>query len=82
MRHKYKYERQSLAVNKAWRDIRKIGDSTTRRPLQELKAQQVQNLCQSKAHSSKYSEDSKPITRKRALSKPPLRKLDLEHMRV
>lgn len=66
------------AANKVYSRVR--GRTTTnRQPIGLLDSKQIHNILQSEAHGRhQIGLDLKPITRKRALEKPHLSKLDLD----
>lgn len=68
---------QPEAANQALRELEKSKDYGQRRPLQELRPQQVHNVLQGQVHSKLDRVDDRPVTRKHALQKIALSKLDL-----
>ena len=80
LRGPLRYHRQVEAANITYdRCCEAITKSTTnsRQALRELDAKQVHNIAQGRLHSSLDSIDQRPVTRKRALEKPALSKLNL-----
>jgi hypothetical protein len=79
VRTRYKFHSQEDAANEANSRVRNIN----RKPLTQLNVKQVHNITQTEAHGrhqyGKDGLDARPITRKRALEKPRLNKLDLDH---
>jgi hypothetical protein len=71
-------QKQEEAANFAFERVRNNHTTTTRKPLGELSAKQVHNITQGQLHSQADTIDSRPITRKRALEKPAIKKLDLD----
>ena len=57
--------------------LERMRRNDAREPLKELSNKQVHNICMDIAHCKQDPIDSRPLTRKRALEKPSLSKLDL-----
>jgi hypothetical protein len=71
------YHKQDEAANFAFERVREGHTTTPRQPLGTLNAKQVHNITQGALHSQADSIDIRPITRKRALEKPGLLKLNM-----
>jgi hypothetical protein len=74
---RYPYMSQHKAANLGYQKHRKHDQNQQRRHLGELKPTQVHNICHNNAHNQLDTIKQKPITRKKALRKPALEKLNL-----
>jgi hypothetical protein len=77
LRGTLRYHKQEEAGKIAYDRCRDTTANSPRKPLGELNAKQIHNIAQGQLHSSLDPVDQRPVTRKRALEKPALSKLNL-----